>query len=528
MSVPSGGPARPYLASFGVLLGAGIVSLSQRLLSVGLVDLRGALGLSVAEAAWIPTACDMALMFMGAFSVYLGGLLGVRRVLLVAGTIFALVSFLLPWSPGIRTILALQVLVGLTAGTFYPLSLGFALRTLPPSHVVYVIGVYSLELLSTLCIGTPLQAWLMEHASWHWTFWTSGILTCVMLTCVALAVPSQAAAHAPGMRGQWRGFLYGSLGASLLVAALEQGERLNWFDSGTIVGLAAGGALLLGACIGRRILAPNPLVHLGFLRNRNLLLLGVSLFSLRFVLLDMVYLVPGFLGAVQGYRALETGRLLAQLAWSVLVAGTLAGLALRRLAPRWVAAMGFGLVALGAIASARVTDVWTAESFQRPQAVAAMGFAFMFVGVIGMIAQQVVAAGQLTPVDALTFSAFFQVVRLFGGQCGTTLMQRLLVLRTRYHVSSLDLHVSAGSFLTEERLRLLTAGQVASAAGLEDAQQRAGALLAAQLARQATVRAYSDGFLFVAWVCATAIALLAAMRPIKNYFNPVLFKPPTR
>src|SRR5947209_18704624 len=71
-----------YIGTLGVFLGAGISTLFGRLLSVGLPDLRGALGLGVDEAAWIPTAFNMTLMFMGPFSVYLGGLLGVSRVLL--------------------------------------------------------------------------------------------------------------------------------------------------------------------------------------------------------------------------------------------------------------------------------------------------------------------------------------------------------------------------------------------------------------------------------------------------------------
>ena len=71
-----------YVGTLGVFLGAGITTLFGRLLSVGLPDLRGALGLGIDEASWIPTAYNMALMFMGPFSVYLGGLLGVRRVLL--------------------------------------------------------------------------------------------------------------------------------------------------------------------------------------------------------------------------------------------------------------------------------------------------------------------------------------------------------------------------------------------------------------------------------------------------------------
>src|SRR5260221_6907392 len=69
-----------YIGTLGVFLGAGISTLNGRLISVGLPDLRGALGLGVDEAAWIPTAYNMALMFMAPLSVYLGALLGVRRV----------------------------------------------------------------------------------------------------------------------------------------------------------------------------------------------------------------------------------------------------------------------------------------------------------------------------------------------------------------------------------------------------------------------------------------------------------------
>src|ERR1700733_11109605 len=112
---------RVYFGTAGVFLGAGIVSLNQRLLSVGLPDLRGALGLGFDEAAWIPTACDMALMFMGPFTVYLAAILGPRRVLLLTIPIYALASSLIPLTTSYWAIIGLQVVVGLSAGTFYPL-----------------------------------------------------------------------------------------------------------------------------------------------------------------------------------------------------------------------------------------------------------------------------------------------------------------------------------------------------------------------------------------------------------------------
>ena len=91
----------PLLGVFGVLLGAMIATCTGRLISVGLADLRGALHLGVDEASWIGTAFNAAMMFIGPFSVYLGGLLGARRVLLACASLFTLISLLLPFAPSL-------------------------------------------------------------------------------------------------------------------------------------------------------------------------------------------------------------------------------------------------------------------------------------------------------------------------------------------------------------------------------------------------------------------------------------------
>ena len=73
----------PLLGILGVLLGAAIVTITGRLLTLGLPDLRGNVGIDYDEGTWISSAFNVALMFIGPFSVYLGSLLGPRRVLLV-------------------------------------------------------------------------------------------------------------------------------------------------------------------------------------------------------------------------------------------------------------------------------------------------------------------------------------------------------------------------------------------------------------------------------------------------------------
>src|SRR5690349_10749512 len=258
----------PYVATLGVFLGAGIVTLNGRLISVGLPDLRGALGLGIDDASWIPTAYNMALMFMGPFSVYLGGLLGPRRVLLFSGTIFILCSILLPFSPNLQTMLCLQVISGLASGTFYPLTLTYALRALPMRYVIYAIGIYSMDIVGVTSIGTLLEGWYVEHLSWHWIFWQSVFLTPLMLLCIYLSIPNPAPRPGPKPSLSWRGFLYASLALSLIYGALDQGERLDWLNSGVIVALLVTAAFLLLVAVIRRWFSPNSMVNPIFLVNR--------------------------------------------------------------------------------------------------------------------------------------------------------------------------------------------------------------------------------------------------------------------
>src|SRR5580700_6851921 len=97
----------PSLGVIGVLLGAMIATSTGRLMSVGLADIRGALHLGVDEASWLNTTFNASMMFIGPFSVYLGGLLGPRRVLLSCAWIFTAVTLLIPFCHSFEVVIAL-------------------------------------------------------------------------------------------------------------------------------------------------------------------------------------------------------------------------------------------------------------------------------------------------------------------------------------------------------------------------------------------------------------------------------------
>ncbi len=525
-------PAKPSLLTthpiagiFGVLLGAMIATTTGRLISVGLADLRGALHLGVDEASWMGTAFNAALMFIGPFSVYLGGLLGPRRVLLACAASYSLISLLLPFAPNLPAMLVLLVLGGLTAGTFYPLTLSFLLRNMPMKYVLLGIAMYAMDIVFTTNFATSLEAWYMDHLSWRWIFWNSAVLTPVMMILVYFGIPWQPLPKPK--EGQpkpnWRGFLYASLGFSLLYAALDQGQRLDWLNSGVIVALIVSGSFLLLMSIIRRIIVPNPLVNLKFLVRRNVLLLGVVLILFRFVLLATVVSIPSYLGSVQGYLPLQTGPVLLLVGLPQCICGILAMYSLKYVDSRLVLTFGFGLVAIACLMNAQLSSAWSGANFWLSQEVMAIGLALAFNGLVGSIVLDVLNSGALTrPIDVLTFAGYFQTVRLLGGEAGAAFLQHFIAVREEFHSNILGLGVSLGQNATDQRALGLRAGLLSHSPSLLTATGRAAEILGLQVKRQAFTLAITDSFTLIATAATCCLIVVACMGRVQTQYRQVV------
>src|ERR1700735_3544471 len=113
-AVPADLSKSPLLGILGVIHGAGVVTLTRRMISLGLSDFRGHLCFGFDQSSWIGTAFDMGLMFIGPFTVYLGGLMGPRRILLGAAAMFTLLLIVLPTIHNSPLLLVAMLLAGLT------------------------------------------------------------------------------------------------------------------------------------------------------------------------------------------------------------------------------------------------------------------------------------------------------------------------------------------------------------------------------------------------------------------------------
>src|SRR5258708_9762924 len=87
-AIPSEISTRPLVGILGVLIGAGLVTLTGRMLSSGLADLKGHLGITYDAGAWLDSDYNAWIMFIGPFRAYLGGSLRPHRHVLVPAGVF--------------------------------------------------------------------------------------------------------------------------------------------------------------------------------------------------------------------------------------------------------------------------------------------------------------------------------------------------------------------------------------------------------------------------------------------------------
>jgi len=500
-------------------MGAAIVTLAGRMLTLGLDDLKGHLGISYDDGAWIGSAFNVALMFIGPFTVYLGALMGPRRILLFAASAFTLISAFLPFIHSYGLLIVALVLAGISSGTFYPLTLTFALRNIPLRFLPFTLALYATFVDGAVNIAPTLYGWYRDHLSWQWMFWNSALITPLMMLCIYYGIPASTSNRKSGPGPSFAGFLYASAGFAMLFAALDQGERLDWWRSGLFTALFLCGSFLLMASAVRRLRGPNPLVDLPYLRKRNTLLLGAGLILFRFCLLATIILVPQSLG-IHGFEADQIGpAVIWTAAPQLLIAIVAAFVLLWKADPRLVLATGFSCMAFAACLNAEISSAWSASNFYRTELLMGVGQSFAFVGIVSTIVLQGIFSGGLSkPQWILTFSAFFHIVRLFGGQLGVAFMGDFIAQREKLHSNLLGLHVQAGNWITDGNIRMLTAGMFAKSSGAAAATGRAVSLLSERLRLQAYTLTFIDGFHLVAWACVLALVLIALLERLPlNY-----------
>jgi MFS transporter, DHA2 family, multidrug resistance protein len=493
---------RPLFAVVAVLLGSFLANFESRLNSVGLPDLRGAFSLGFDEGAWLSTAGIGSQIFIAPAVAWLATAFGLRRVLGIPSLIFALISLIVPFVHDYTALIALSIVHGMLLGTFVPATLMIIFRNLPMRWWLPAIALYSIRVGFALDTSSSLVGFYVDHWGWQWLYWQGALVAPLMALMVYLGTPNEPVNRDLLREADWGGMLLLGTSVSMIYAGLDQGNRLDWLASGTVMALLLGGAVLFIVFLVNEACVRQPWAHVNVLFSRNVGLSLVVILLYTLTSLSNSSLVPNFLGVVGLLRPEQSGVLLLTYgALPMFILVPLSIFLLRHFDARGVLIVGLSAFAAANLLGTQLTHDWARGDFVTIVLLQSLGQAFTLLPII------ILALSNADTTRATAFAAYIQIMRLGGAEIGIALMGTWLRVREQVHSNFLGLHVENGSVDVTRMLQRLTEGFAGY--GASTAAARALGTLSAEVQREANVLAYIDGFWLCFWLAMVGLACVS-------------------
>lgn len=496
-------PLKTWIGVFGTVLGAFMAVLDIQITNSSLRDIQAALGATLEEGSWISTSYLVAEIVVIPLTGWLSQIFSVRRYLLVNASLFIVFSILCAFAWNLPSMIVFRALQGLTGGVLIPMAFTVLLTTLPPSKQPTGMALFGITATFAPSIGPTFGGWLTENFSWHYVFYINVIPGVLLLTAVWYAIDARPMQLDRLRDGDWGGVIAMAIGLGSFQVVLEEGSRKDWFSSDLIIRLAVLAVIFLSIFFWIELTRRQPFINLRLIKERNFGLASVINVALGLGLYGSVYILPLYLGQIQGYNALQIGEVLMWVGFPQLLVIPFVPRLMKIVDVRLLIGVGVSLFAVSCFMNSTFTNLTGMDQLRTALLVRAAGQPLI------MVPLSTVATAGLAPNQAGSASGLFNMMRNLGGSIGIAAIATLLTQRQQFHSNRLGENISSFNPATQERLNQLTQYFVSRGSDLASAQNQALAAIDNVVRREAYIQAFNDCFYFIGFaLLVSGIAVL--------------------
>jgi len=508
-AAPERASATVWISVTAAMIGAFMAILNIQITNASLLNIEGGIGTGVDNGSWISTSYLIGEIVVIPLTDYLSRMFSYRNVILSFATLFAIFSVACSFTHDLPSMIAMRGFQGFFGGVLIPMAFTLVFTKLPKPQQSIGLAMFALAVTFAPAIGPTIGGYLTENYGWQTIFFVNVIPTIVMVATLYFTLERQPMQLGLLAEGDWFGIVTMAVGLASLQAVLEEGNKDDWFGSPFIVKLAVVAAVSLALFIANELIVEKPLVRLRLLTQRSFGLGTISAVFLGFALFGTVYLLPAYLGQVQGYNAEQIGTVLAWTGLPQLLLIPLVPKLMQRFDIRYIAFAGLALFALSAFMNIEMSLDYSGDQLFVPNIIRAIGQA------LTLAPLSAISLGSVAPQDAAAASGISNMMRNLGGAIGTALLATIVTKREQFHSNIIGQSVHLGR--EEVRARIDQMTNFFLAHGVSDpatAHQQAIIALGNAVKRQALVMGFSDAFAVVGVVLVlSGIAILLTGKP---------------
>jgi EmrB/QacA subfamily drug resistance transporter len=404
-----------------LMLGMFLAALDQTIVSTALPTIVGDLG-GLEHLSWVVTSYLLASTASTPLYGKLGDMYGRKPVFLVAILIFLAGSVLSGLSRTMTELILFRAVQGLGAGGLMVGAQAIIADVVPPRERGRYIGLIGSVFAVASVAGPLLGGFFVDTISWRWVFYVNlpvgAVAVVIIVTRLHLHTPAQR--HAIDYLGA--ALLTAGVSAIILVTTWG-GNQYPW-GSGTIVGLALAGVVLIVLFILQERRAQEPIIPLGLFRSAVFRVASSLGFLIGLAMFGAITFIPLFLQLVYGVSPTSSGLRMLPLMAGLLTASITSGRIISRIGrykPFPIAGCATTTVGMFLLSRLQVeTPPWLASVYM------------LVVGLgIGLTMQVLVLAVQncAPPKDVGVATSAATFFRSMGGSLGVALFGAIFAAR---------------------------------------------------------------------------------------------------
>jgi MFS transporter, DHA2 family, multidrug resistance protein len=497
-----------WIAVIAGMIGAFMSILNIQITNASLLDIEGGIGTGADNGAWISTSYLIGEIVVIPLTGYMSRVFSFRRYMIASTFFFAVFSMACAFAHDLGTMIAMRGLQGFAGGVLIPMAFTMVVTKLPKPQQPIGLALFAIAVTFAPAIGPTIGGYLTENYGWQKIFFINTLPSAIMIAALVFTLEKEKMQLGLLKEGDWAGIVTMAIGLSALQTLLEEGNKDDWFGSPFIVKLAVTAVVFLTAFIWIELVVKKPLVDLRLLKNRNFGIGTIANMLVGFALFGTVYVLPQYLGQVQGYNAEQIGNVLAWTGLPQLLIIPLVPRLMKIVDVRYIGVFGIALFALSCFMNVDMSLDYSGDQFFVPNIVRAVGQALILTPLTA------IATAQIAPKDAANASGLFNMLRNLAGAVGTASLETIITKREQFHSNIIGQSVNV--YRDDVRQRIDEMTNYFMAHGVSDvatARHQAIVALGNVVKRQALIMGFSDTFAVIGVMLAiAAVALLFARK----------------
>ncbi|UBM60597.1 DHA2 family efflux MFS transporter permease subunit [Marinilongibacter aquaticus] len=462
------------------------------IVNVALNDMKGSLGVTLTDVAWVVTAYAIANVIIVPMTSWLSQQFGRRNYFAASIIIFTVASFLCGNASSIYELIVFRFIQGMGGGALLVTAQTIITESYPKEKRGIAQAIYGMGVIVGPTLGPPLGGYIVDHFSWPYIFYINipiGIIA-TFLTLTFVRSPKYSDKLALN-QVDFIGIILLAMAVGSLQFVLEHGQQDDWFNDNLILALSIVSGLGFYMFIWRELVAEHPIVNLKVLKDSNLRIGVIMSFILGFGLYGSTFIIPIYLQSILGWTATDAGMLLVPSSITTALMMPIIGNLLQKgVAPKYLVAGGFLIFFVYSLwAYSVLTPDTGSEHFVWPLIVRGAGLGLLFVPITTL------SLSALKGREIGDGAAFTGMMRQLGGSFGIAIITTYLASQNMHHRNDLVNHIRVDSPTVQSRVAGLVQTFQAKGFTTDQALAKAYNMLDLSVTRQVAVLSYMDVFL---------------------------------